>query len=154
MFIDLIRRKGKRAHYIDFLVGLCSCLGEPVKSKQELVSDVIFGNDDGKYDREDQKTLGVTSPDDPGSAVVIPMRRQEGSKDTIEVYVDTKSFLPVEARDAVAAEEGEVTGSWMTLSGFFNTAADHLLLAAKRRLRRQQREYLVSQITLLVEMVR
>ena len=43
MFIDLIRRKGKRAHYIDFLVGLCSCLGEPVKSKQELVSDVIFG---------------------------------------------------------------------------------------------------------------
>ena len=151
VFIDLIRRKGKRAHYIDFLVGLCSCLGEPVKSKQELVADVIFGDDDGKYDRDDQTVLGVTSPEDPGAAVVIPMRRQEGSADTIEVFIDTVGFLPQEMRDA-AAKEGDAAGSWMTLAGFFNTDADHLLLAAKRRLRRQQREYLVSQISLCVEM--
>ena len=146
---------GKRVH-VDALVRAVAervmGVAQPSEWARELShEELIFGDDDGKYDRDDQTVLGVTSPEDPGAAVVIPMRRQEGSADTIEVFIDTVGFLPQEMRDA-AAKEGDAAGSWMTLAGFFNTDADHLLLAAKRRLRRQQREYLVSQISLCVEM--
>ena len=45
VFIDLIRRRGRKPQFLEFLTACCSCNGEGVPSKQEMVCTLIFGEE-------------------------------------------------------------------------------------------------------------
>lgn len=77
-FVALIRSKGKKPRYLDFLRALCSCRGAGVPVKQELICDIIFGDSSGHYTRVDSKLLGVTNVEAAGASIVMPVRCNAG----------------------------------------------------------------------------
>ena len=59
--LDLVRRNGRRAEYLDLVAGACSHRGEGVSSKQELVCDLVFGDGDGVFEAEEEQSAFVSN---------------------------------------------------------------------------------------------
>ena len=97
--IDFIRSRGKRAEALLFLSSLCSCNGIAIGSKQELISDCMFG------EIVDESPLHTVA----GCDIVLPTRVREVGSD---------------GSDATAACGLEVYIGALPAAGDFRRAAD------------------------------